>query len=141
MRYFFIVLVLMALSFGGGFWLEHGKAESVQSKLNATTAELTKANDDVRLCRLEDELLTLTEDTANKNYGDAATASTEFFNHLSAEISQTSQPAAKSAMQSILGQRDQVTAEIAKADPASHDAFVQMSATLHHAIQPVLSQP
>ena len=141
MRYFFIVLVLMALSFGGGFWWEHGRAESARSKLNVANAQLAKANDDVRLCRLQDDLLTLVEDTGNKNYGDAATASTQFFNQLSAEIAQTNLPAVKSAMQSILGQRDQVTAEIAKADPASHDTFVQMSATLHQAIQPVLSNP
>ncbi len=141
MRYFFIVLVLMALSFGGGFWWEHGRAESVQSKLNVANSQLAKANDDIRLSRLQSDLLTLVEDTASKNYGDAATASTQFFNQLSAEIPETSRPDVKSAMQSILGQRDQVTAEIAKADPASHDTFVQMSATLHQAIQPVLSNP
>jgi hypothetical protein len=141
MRYFFIVLVLMALSFGGGFWWEHGRAESASGKLDSANAQLAKANDDVRLCRLQDDLLTLVEDTANKNYGDAATASTQFFNQLSAEIALTNQPAAKSAMQSILSQRDQVTAQIAKADPTSHDTFVQMSATLHQAIQPILSQP
>jgi cob(I)alamin adenosyltransferase len=141
MRYFFIVLVLMVLSFGGGFWWEHGRAASAQSQLNVANAQLAKANDDVRLCRLQDDLLTLVEDTANKNYGDAATASTQFFNQLSAELAQTNQPALKSAMQSILGQRDQVTAAIAKADPASHDTFVQMSASVHQALQPVLSSP
>lgn len=141
MRYFFIVIVLMALSFGGGFWWEHTRSESVKSKLDSANAQLAKANDDVRLCRLQDELLTLVEDTANKNYGEAATASTQFFNQLSAEIDQTNQPAVKSTMQSILAQRDSATAEIAKADPASHDTFVQMSANLHHALQPVLSNP
>jgi hypothetical protein len=141
MRYFFTVIVLMALSFGGGFWWEHGRAESLQRKSNQANAQLAKANDNVRLGGLQDELLTLVEDTANKNYGDAATASTQFFNQLSAEIGQTNQPALKSALQSILAQRDSVTAAIAKADPASHDTFVQMSATLHHALQPVLGNP
>jgi hypothetical protein len=138
MRYFFIVLVLMALAFGGGFWWEHSRMESVQNKLDAANSQLAKANDDVRLCRLEDDLLTLIDDTGNKNYGEAANASTRFFNQLGAEINQTNQPAVKSTMQSMLAQRDQVTAEIAKADPACHDTFVQMSAALHHAIQPVL---
>lgn len=141
MRYLFLVIVLMALSFGGGFWWEHSRTGSAQSKLDSASAQLAKANDDLRLCRLQDELLTLVEDTANKNYGDAAAASTRFFNQLNAEISQASQPAVKSAMQSILAQRDQVTAAVAKADPASHDTFVQMSAALHQAIQPVLSNP
>lgn len=139
MRYL-IVLLLLALAFGGGVWFEHGKVESLRTKLDAANAQLAQANDDARLGRLEDDLLTLVEDTANKNYGEAATASTRFFNRLSAEIGQATQPGVKSAMQSILGQRDQVTAQIAKADPAAHDTFVQMSATLHHAIQPVFSQ-
>ena len=138
MRYLLIVIVLMALSFGGGFWWEHNRAGSVQSQLDTANAQLAKANDDVRLCRLQDELQKVVEDTANKNYGDAATASTLFFNHLSAEVALTNQPAVKSAMQSILAQRDKVTAQIAKADPASHDTLVQMSAALHQAIQPVL---
>jgi hypothetical protein len=141
MRYFLIVIVLMALSFGGGFWWEHNRAGSVQSQLDSANAQLAKANDDVRLCRLQDELQKVVEDTANKNYGDAATASTQFFNHLSAEVALTSQPAVKSAMQSILAQRDKVTAQIAKADPASHDTLVQMSAAWHQAIQPVLGNP
>jgi hypothetical protein len=135
MRYFFIVLVLIALSFGGGFWWEHGRMESVQHKLNAASAQLSQDDAVIRVCRLQDQLLTLVEDTANKNYGDAATVSTKFFNQLASEVSQETQPAVKSAMQSILAQRDQVTAELAKADPAAHDLFVQMLATLHHAMQ------
>ncbi len=141
MRYFFVVLVLMALSFGGGFWWEYSRARSVQTELSSANAQLAQANDTVRLSRLQDELLTLVEDTANKNYGDAATASTAFFNHLNDELSRTTQPNAKSAMQSILAQRDQVTADLAKADPASRDMFAQMSAAFHHALQPVLGAP
>lgn len=141
MRYFFIVIVLMALSFGGGFWWEYSRAGSVQTKLNSANTQLARENDTIRLCRLQDELLTLVEDTGNKNYGDAATASTAFFNQLSSEVSQTTQSSAKSAMQSILARRDQVTADLAKADPASHDLFAQMSEAFHHAVQPVLGTP
>jgi hypothetical protein len=134
MRYFFTLLVLMTLSFGGGFWWEHGKLESVQGKLDAATAQLAQANAAVRLGRLQDQLLSLVDDTANRNYGDAAALSTKFFNQLAGEMSSVAQPQMKSAMQSILAQRDQVTAELAKGDPASHDRFVQMSSAFHRAM-------
>lgn len=140
MRYFFIVIVLMALSFGGGFWWEHEKVESLRHEMNAANSQLAQDTAAVRLCALEDQLLTLEEDTANKNYGDASAVSTKFFDAVSGEISHASQPYVKSAMQSILAQRDQVTGELAKGDPAAHDAFVQMSATLHHALTGLIQQ-
>jgi hypothetical protein len=140
MRYFFIVLVLMALSFGGGFWWEHEKVESAQEKLTTANAQLAQAGAAVRLCRLEDQLLTLVEDTANKNYGNAAAVSTKFFDGLNGEASLATPPYVKSAIQSLLAQRDQVTAELANGDPAAHDVFVQMSATLHHAVTGVIQQ-
>jgi hypothetical protein len=129
MRIALIVFLLMALSFGGGFWWEHGKMEAVQNKLDVATAQLTASESAVRLCRLQDQLLILVQTTGAKNYGDAATLSTKFFNALSDEVARATQPNIKSAMQSILAQRDQVTAELAKGDPASHDLFVQMSTT------------
>lgn len=134
MRIALIVLLLMALSFGGGFWWEHGKMEAVQNKLDTATAQLTASESAVRLCRLQDQLLTLVQTTGAKNYGDAATLSTKFFNALGNEVARATQPNIKSAMQSILAQRDQVTAELAKGDPASHDMFVQMSATFRQVL-------
>lgn len=141
MRYFFIVLVLLAIAFGGGFWWAHEKTESVQNKLNTASAQLAQANSTVRVCGLQDQLLTLVEDTGNKNYGEAATISTTFFNNLGGDIPQESEPGVKSAMQTILARRDQVTSELAKGDPASHDLFVQMLATLHHALGGMAAQP
>jgi hypothetical protein len=134
MRYLLITLILMALSFGGGFWWEHGKMEAAQHKLDAANSQLKQTTAAVRLCALQDQMLTMLEDTANKNYGDAAAVSTKFFDAIPAEISQANQPYVKSALQSILAQRDQLTGELAKADPAAHDLLAQISATLHHAV-------
>ncbi|MDE3169125.1 MAG: hypothetical protein KGL75_03200 [Acidobacteriota bacterium] len=141
MRYFFIVVVLMALSFGGGFWWEHGRAASVQQKLNAASEQLAQANSTLAQCRLQDHLLTLVEDTANKNYGEAAALSTKFFNDVNDEIPRVNQPNVKFALQSILAQRDQATGELAKGDPAAHDLFVQMSMSFHQATESAQSTP
>lgn len=134
MRFVFIVIVLMALSFGGGFWWEHNRTNSVRGKLQADEAQLATDQQTISLCQLQQQLFSLVDDTANKNYGDAATLSTKFFNSLSADVPNATEPQVKSVLQSILAQRDQVTADLAKGDPASHDLFVQMSNNLRQAL-------
>jgi len=141
MRFAFIVLVLMGLSFGGGFWWQHNKTDSVRSRLQAANAQLATDQATIRLCKLQQQLLSLVDDTANKNYGDAAALSTKFFNDLSAEAPNATEPQVKSVMQSILGKRDQVIGDLAKGDPASHDLFVQMSNNFHQALQAAVFQP
>lgn len=141
MRNFIGVLVLLAIAFGGGFWWEHQRTASVQEKLDAASAQLAQASSSLSLYRLQDQLLTLVGDTASKNYGDAASVSTSFFDNVNDELSRAGQSAVKSALQSILAQRDQVTAQLAKGDPASHDSFVQMSVALHQAMQAPPSAP
>lgn len=141
MRYFFLVIVLLALAFGGGYWWQHGQTESVQHKLDAANAQLAQANAAIAVCRLQDQLLTMVEDTANKNYGEAASVSTQFFNELGDEISRVNQSNLKSTMQTLLSQRDQVTGELAKGDPAAHDLLVQMSNSFHQATQSTPSAP
>lgn len=141
MRFALTVLVLMGLSFGGGFWWGHNRTNSVRSRLQAADAQLTIDQHTISLCQLQQQLLSLADDTANKNYGDAAALSTKFFNNLSAEAPNATDPQVKSAMQSILAQRDQVIGDLAKGDPASHDLFVQMSNTFHQALQSAAFQP
>ena len=141
MRYFIIVIALMALSFGGGFWLEHGQAASARHNLNAANAQLAQDNSRLAQCQLQDQLLTLVEDTANKNYGEAAALSTKFFNNVNDELPRVNQPNVKSTLQSILAQRDQATGELAKGDPAAHDLFVQMSMAFHQAIESTQGSP
>lgn len=141
MRYVLMTLVLMALSFGGGFWWEYSRTTDVRNQLHSANSELTRAQYTVRLCHLQDQLLSLVQDTANRNYGDAASLSTRFFNDVGDEISRTTQPNLKSALLSILSQRDQVTAELAKGDPAAHDLFVEMSQALHQALDTAAFPP
>jgi hypothetical protein len=141
MRFVLIVLVLMGLSFGGGFWWEYTRTNGVRGRLQAADAQLTTDQYKISLCQLQQQLLTLVDDTAAKNYGDAATVSTKFFNDLNAVEPKATEPQTKSVMQSISSQRDEVTADLAKADPASHDLVVQMSSTFHQALQTAAFQP
>ncbi|MGH9715568.1 MAG: hypothetical protein ACRD4R_02390 [Candidatus Acidiferrales bacterium] len=141
MRLALIVIILMALSFGGGFLWEYERTAGVREQLNLATAQLATAENTAKLCRLQQQLLSLVDDTANKNYGEAAALSTKFFNDLNSESSSATQPQVRSTIQSILSQRDEVTADLAKADPASHDLFVQMSENFHQALSGIAFQP
>jgi predicted negative regulator of RcsB-dependent stress response len=126
MRRILIVIVLMGLSFAGGYWWERAKWSAAEAKSQTLSAQVSQANATIGLYRLQDQLLTLVQDTGNKNYGDAATLSTKFFDNLSAELTQTTQPGLRSALESIQNQRDAVTAGLAKADPKVHDLLVQL---------------
>jgi hypothetical protein len=121
-----IEFVLIILAFGGGYWLEHSQYSAANSKAESASAQLASAEDTLDVYHLQDQVLTLVQDTTNKNYGDAATVSTKFFDDLSAEIGRTSDPGVKSALQPMLNQRDEVTAALAKGDPKAHDLFVQL---------------
>jgi hypothetical protein len=134
MRIAILFVVLMALSFGGGYWLEHQEFEAAQAQVKTTAAQLTDAENTLRFYRLQGQLLTLVDETGNKNYGDAAGLSTKFFNDLRDDASIAAPTNVKSALQTMLGQRDAVTADLAKGDPAAHDLLVQMSAELRQVL-------
>jgi hypothetical protein len=135
MRLGIIVIVLMILAFLGGYWPQHSKLEEAEGRLAVSSAQLSNAESTVRLCQLQDQLLTLVQESANKNYGDAATLSTKFFNDLRAELMRTIQPDVKSALQSVLDQRDAITAGLAKGDPMVHDLLVQLLATFRQTLE------
>jgi predicted negative regulator of RcsB-dependent stress response len=126
MRRVLIVVVLMGLSFVGGYWWQHAKWSAAEVKSQTLSTQVSQANATIGLYRLQDELLTLVQETGNNNYGQAAALSTKFFDDLRVAIARTTQPDLQSALESIQNQRDAVTAGLAKADPKVHDLLVQL---------------
>lgn len=126
MRRVLIEIVLIIVAFAGGYWLEHNQWSAANAKAEAASAQLASAEGRLDLYHLQDQVLTLVQDTANKNYGDASSVSTTFFDNLATEIGRTSDPAVKSALQTMLNQRDAITAALAKGDPQARDLFAQL---------------
>jgi type II secretory pathway pseudopilin PulG len=124
-----IVILLMAISFGAGYLFERGRSKDAQAKFTAASAQLSAAQATIQLYQLQDQLLTLTQEAGNKNYGDAATLSTKFFDGLRVEADRTNQPNVKSTLESVLNQRDAVTTALAKGDPKANDLLLQLLAT------------
>jgi hypothetical protein len=129
MRRVLIVIVLMAISFAAGYLFERGRLAEAQAGFTTASAQLSAAQATIQLYQLQDQLLALTQEAGNKNYGDAATLSTRFFDDVRAEAARTNQPGVKSALESVLNQRDAVTTALAKGDPKAYILLQQLLGT------------
>jgi type II secretory pathway pseudopilin PulG len=136
-----IVIVLMALSFAGGYLVERGRSADAQAKLAAASTQLSMAQATIQLYQLQGQLLTLIQETGSNNYGDAAARSTKFFDDVRAESTRTTEPDVKSALESVLNQRDAVTTALAKGDPKTHDQLLQLLATFRQVLGKTSSVP
>lgn len=83
-------------------------------------------NEDEAIAALLHDVITLIQETENKNYADASGLATKFFDGLRQEVANTPPSGLKSSLQSALSQRDAVTAALAKGDPKAHDLLEQM---------------
>lgn len=126
MRLSLAVIVLMVISFVAGYWIEHRRAADAQRNAAAVSSELSNAKATIHLYQLQDQLLALSMQTASKNYGDAATLSTKFFDDLRQTATRTPQTDVKSELESVLDQRDAVTAALARGEPNAHELLVQL---------------
>ena len=134
-------VVIVVLAFIAGYWPQHTRLLETQAQLAETSGQLVNAESTNRLCQLQDELLALVQVTGEKNYADATALSTKFFDEVRAEAGRTTEPGLKSALESVLDQRDAVTAALAQGNPAAHDLLVQLQKTFRSSIKNGESQP
>lgn len=114
-----IGLLLIVAAYVFGFWPQYQDARQARTELQSVTQQLNQARAKLGLCALQQPLLALIKQASAKNYGDAATLSTQFFNQVNEQTQQQTDPGVKAKLSSILKQRDVVTSDLAKADPAS----------------------
>lgn len=119
-------VIVIALAFVAGYWPQHKKLLQTQGELIDTSASLTKSEAKVRLCLLQSQLVSLFQEAENKNYADASALSTKFFDGVRHEVDSAPSSSLKSALESVLNQRDAVTAALAKADPKASDLLSQL---------------
>ena len=119
-----------------GYWPQHRRLAESQKSLQGVRAQLADAQDRLRICSLQNRLLSLTEKVAGKNYGDAQKLSSDFFDRVRAEIGQTEKAELKSALEPILGMRDSVTAGLANGDPATLDLLRQATKKIQELVEP-----
>lgn len=112
-------ILLIVGAFFVGFWPQYQTARKVRGQLKTATTQLSRLEEQVGLSKLQQDLLGIIRQTSDKNYGNAASLSTHFFNEVSQEQERQTQPQVKASLQSILAKRDAVTSHLAKGDPSA----------------------
>lgn len=125
-----IGILLIGAAYLVGFWPQHQRAQQAQRQLENVTVQLDRAQSELRLYGLQHGLLALIAKTSAKDYGAASVLSTEFFNGIRAEQASQTAPQVKTALASILSQRDTVTADLAKGDPNTLNVLNSLESTM-----------
>ena len=128
------IAVSLVLAYVAGFWPEQRRLVDAQSQVRALEARLASAEDRVRLGEILGQLLRLSDAVDARNYGEAATLSSAFFDEVRAEAFRNGQPEAKDVLNGILGTRDQVTTAIARTDPGLSDTLKDQQQRLRRAL-------
>jgi hypothetical protein len=113
-----IVLAAVVAAYLAGYLPEPRCRLAVESQLSAIEADLAMAEGTVRIGQLLGTLLVLEESVLNQNYGRAGDRASAFFNNVRAEISKTADPMLRGRLTRILEHRDDVTAGLARGEPA-----------------------
>jgi FtsZ-interacting cell division protein ZipA len=123
-----------------GFWPQYQTSSKLRGQLQTATTQLSRLEAQVGLSRLQQDLLGVIRQTSAKNYGDASTLSTHFFNEVSQEEARQTQPRAKAALQSILAQRDVVTSDLAKGDASALGVLNDLENTMFKLLNEFLGE-
>ena len=135
MKKILVVLVLLLVAYGAGFWAEYRKRTAIETELARQQAQLAEAQERVRSGDLLGQILNLKDVAAARNYGQAQELSTKLFDAVRVEAGQVSRSGGLSAaLEAILGMRDAVTAALTRSDPAAAEVIQQAEAKLRQGL-------
>jgi hypothetical protein len=113
------VLVLVAVAFLAGF---------IPQYLNARSAgqQRQSLEEQVRLSRLRDLNSYMFLEVSRNNYGTAAEYATRFFREVRTWLGESPAPGVRAALERAAARQDEITAGLAKADPAVRTPVQEM---------------
>ncbi len=111
------LLVLTGLVIG--FILQYSRLQRVQEELSASTKQLGSCQSSQQLAQLRDTTTMMYLEVVQKNYGKAGEYSRGLFDQAQQIASSTEDPALRNLLREVLVTRDQITADLAKGDPAA----------------------
>lgn len=112
-----------------------GYVPSCRSARSAET-QRAQAERQLNLARLHSQLGMMSFEVNRNNYSKSAAYSTDFFNNLKNTINGASDAALKERLQAIAARRDEITANLAQAEPAVKEKIGQMYADFYQIIAP-----
>jgi hypothetical protein len=135
MRKFFIKLlvfvVVIAVAYIAGYLPQRQMRKASEQQLQQMREQFDRLQSLVRMARLENQLLTVIEQTGAQNYGTAQELSKQFFDDVREQLNRNSNPAAQPVLQRVLETRDLVTSGLARADASVQDSLKQSLARFH----------
>ena len=111
--------LLVLTGFLIGFILQYSRLQRVQQDLSASTKQLGSCQSSQQLAQLRDTTTMMYLEVVQKNYGKAGEYSKEVFDQAQQIASSTEDPALRTLLREVLVTRDQITADLAKGDPAA----------------------
>jgi len=110
------VIVLIGVSLIAGYWPEHQRLTALDRQVSELRQQLERSQANVRVCKLENQLLAVIEQTGAKNFGTAQDLSNKFFDSVGNELMQADDADTKNLLQQVLSTRDLVTAGLARGE-------------------------
>ncbi len=108
-------------------------------RANHLAGQVNEARSAQQLCRAKDLLGMVFLETSLKNYGKAQQYASSFFDQARTLAGQEHSPEVSQALQKILSARDEVIAQLARADPASYGIVQGLYQLLLQASTPQMS--
>ena len=131
-----MVLVVIA-AFLVGYWPEHRRGASLQTDNDALRARVVTLENRARLSMIHTKALDAIDAVAAMNYGHAQGLSSSLFDDIRVELSRTTEPQYREALQEGLNRRDAITAALATGDASALEPLRE----LEKRIRQVLSTP
>ena len=134
-------VMLIAAAYVAGFWPERRRANDLQAEAGLREQRLIVAEGRVRLGDILGDLLALEDAVEARNYGDAAARASRYFDRVAEEVQRGDRTDAGKTLEGVSKGRDEVTAALARSEPAVLDVLRQQEHALRSALgYPVASQ-
>ena len=129
-----VVIALVATAYVLGFWPQHRRVVEARNQIDALQTRLAAADARIRLADLLGQLLRLSDAVTSKNYGEAATLSSAFFDSVRTETARADRPEVRSTLQEILSTRDRITTAIAATEASLPSVLKEHERTLRQSL-------
>ncbi len=136
-----VVVLLIGIAYLIGFVPERQRRLELEGEVASLQARVADAEARGRVCELYARAHGLIDVVAQHNYGLAVQSSTAFFDGVRTESSRTNLPAARAALQAVLGMRDSVTRTLTNSDPVSLDQLRRAAELLRSTLENQPGEP
>jgi type II secretory pathway pseudopilin PulG len=137
---FIVGVLLLAGAYVGGYWPQRQKLQEAEKNSAQASQQLASAQTVVHITRLENDLVSLVDQTQNQNYGEAQRLSSRFFDDLRAELDRSPNAPYRQILETVFARRDAVTSGLTRADAATIGAVRQSLNEIRQLSENLVSQ-